>query len=55
MRRAGTLRLREYRDQLRAVERQSATSVAGGFEVRNAVAAWHARIEKLEAALRNLP
>jgi hypothetical protein len=50
-----TERLTEYRDQLNRVQRESPAPVTGELERRNAIAAWRARIEKLEGALRNMP
>lgn len=44
-------RLAEYRAQLSAVERETPTSEGRALVRRNAIAAWRARIEKLEAAL----
>jgi hypothetical protein len=48
-------RLAEYRDQLTAVDRERPASVTRELERRNAIAAWRARIEKLEAALQAMP
>jgi hypothetical protein len=48
-------RLAEYRAQLTVVERKRPASVTLELERRNAIAAWSARIEKLEAALTKRP